>query len=403
MIEQPPPPTKTHFQTLILGGGTAGIAVAARLCRALEEPDVAILEPADKHHYQPLWTLVGAGVVKKEQSERPESSLIPAGAVWIKGAARGVLPEENTVLTDGGERLTYDFLVVAAGIQLDWDGIEGCGESLGRAGVCSNYSWESVDSTWESIRGFGGGTAIFTHPATPIKCGGAPQKIMYLAADYWRKNPPAHPYEIVFGIATPAIFSVPHYARTLVRVARRYGIEVLYRHDLTAIDRTRRTVRFKRLDRGDEVERAYSLLHVTPPMGAPDFIAKSALANGEGWAEADKHTLQHPRFANVFCLGDASSLPTSKTGAAIREQAPVLARNLLAAARSAPLEARYDGYTSCPLVTGYGKLVLAEFDYEGRLRETFPFDQNQERLSMYWLKRFLLPRFYWDWMLKGRG
>ena len=377
--------------------------MASRLCKGLETPDVAIFDPSDKHYYQPLWTLVGGGVMDKEESEHSQASVIPDGATWIKQGIAEILPEENAVLTRSGERFTYDYLVVAPGIQVDWTKIPGLAENVGRDGLCSNYSYETVDSTWESIRNFRGGSAIFTHPATPIKCGGAPQKIMYLAADYWKKNPPAHPYEILFCIATPTIFAIPDYAASLVKVAERYGIKTLYQHDLSAIDPTNKRATFKRLAAGDEIELSYSMMHVTPPMSSPDFVKRSPLANAGGWADADKHTLQHPNYANVFCIGDASSLPISKTGAAIRKQAPALVENLLAAIHSRPLLAKYDGYTSCPLVTGYGKLILAEFDYDGNRMETFPFDQNQERLSMYLLKRHLLPRFYWDGMLKGRA
>jgi sulfide:quinone oxidoreductase len=141
---------------------------------------------------------------------------------------------------------------------------------------------------------------------------------------------------------------------------------------------------------------------VVPPQSAPDFIKKSELADKAGWVEVHKHTLQHARFPNVFSLGDCSSLPCSRTGAAIRKQAPVLVENLLAQRAGHKLVASYDGYASCPLVTGYGKLILAEFDYDGRPQESFPFDQSQERYSMYALKAYGLPEMYWNGMLRGR-
>jgi sulfide:quinone oxidoreductase len=226
---------------------------------------------------------------------------------------------------------------------------------------------------------------------------------MYLAADYWRKHPPKGEYKVVFCIANPKIFAVEKYAQALLRVVDRYGIEVRYRHDLTSIDPTSKQATFKRLDTGDEVTLAYSMMHVTPPMSAPDFIKRSPLANDQGWVAVDKETLQHPEFKNVFSLGDASALPTSKTGAAIRKQAPTLVANLLAVMNGRAPESRYNGYTSCPLVTGYGKLVMAEFDYDGKPQETFPIDQGKERLSMYLVKKYILPRLYWDGMLKGRA
>ena len=392
-----------HHTVLIVGAGAGGLTVAARLGRARAGLDVAVLDPSDKHYYQPLWTLVGGGAAKKASTERSQASVMPKNAKWIRDAATEFLPEENAVMTRSGRRLTYDYLVVAAGIQLDWGSIPGLEGNIGRRGLCSNYSYETVDSTWDAIRGFEGGNAIFTHPNTPIKCGGAPQKIMYLAAEYWAKRPPRNPYKIIFCIASPSIFAVKRYADTLLTVVERHGIDVRYRNNLKAIDPDSKTATFERLDDGDDYELEYGMMHVTPPMSAPDFIKKSPLANDGGWVDVGQTTLQHAKFSNVFSLGDASGLPTSKTGAAIRKQAPALVGNLLAVIDGKAVTPRYDGYTSCPLVTGYGKLVMAEFDYDGNAQETFPVDQSKERRSMYFVKKHLLPRLYWNGMLKGRA
>jgi sulfide:quinone oxidoreductase len=396
-------PSDGHHQVLIVGGGAGGLTVAARLGKARRGLDVAVLEPSDKHYYQPLWTLVGGGAVKKESTERSEASVMPKNAKWIRDGAAEFFPEENAVRTTSGARLTYDHLVVAPGIQIDWGKIPGLEENVGKGGLCSNYSYETVDSTWRTIREFEGGNAIFTHPNTPIKCGGAPQKIMYLAAEYWEKHPPRSPYKIIFCIASPSIFAVKRYADTLLKVVERHGIEVRYKHDLSSIDAAAKKATFTRLDGEPDVELDYGMMHVTPPMSAPDFIKASPLAGEGGWVDVDKTTLQHPKYPNVFTLGDASGLPTSKTGAAIRKQAPALVGNLLAAIDGRGVTPRYDGYTSCPLVTGYGKLVMAEFDYDGNAQETFPVDQSKERLSMYLVKKHLLPKLYWNGMLKGRA
>jgi sulfide:quinone oxidoreductase len=396
-------PRKDHYQVLIAGGGTAGITVAAQLRRKLKPYDVAIVEPATKHYYQPLWTLVGAGVFPKELSQREESAFIPRGAAWIRDRVAEFRPAENCVLTAGGRKLTYDFLVVALGIQIDWDQIPGLADSLGRGGVCSNYSYRHVDYTWQCLREFAGGKAVFTMPNTAVKCGGAPQKIMYLAEDYFRRAKVRDKVQMVYAAPQDKIFAIEKYRKTLERVIARKQIDVRYKHNLVALHPDKKEAVFERLDTQEQVKLTYDMIHVTPPMSAPDVIKHSPLANSGGWAEADKFTLQHPRFANVFALGDASGLPTSKTGAAIRKQAPVVVKNLLAAIRGQPLPAKYDGYTSCPVVTGYGRLVLAEFDYEGQPAETFPFDQSKERLSMYLLKAYALPRLYWDGMLRGRA
>jgi sulfide:quinone oxidoreductase len=321
---------------------------------------------------------------------------------WIRDAVAAFEPEANAVVTRDGTRITYDHLVVAVGIQLDWHKIEGLDGQLGKGGIVSNYRYDLVETTWRALSTFEGGTALFTFPSTPIKCAGAPQKIMYLADDHLRSRGVRDRSRIVFASAGAKIFGVERYARTLRKVVERKGIETLFRHDLVAVRPGAREAVFRHCDQGHEVVIPYNLLHVVPPQSAPDVVKQSALADRAGWVEVDKHTLQHLRFPNVFSLGDTSSLPTSRAGAAIRKQAPVLVENLLAHQDGAPLTGHYDGYASCPLVTGYGKLVLAEFDYDGNPAESFPFDQSQERYSMYALKAYALPELYWNAMLRGR-
>ncbi|WP_010498475.1 NAD(P)/FAD-dependent oxidoreductase [Paenibacillus elgii] len=393
-----------HYSVVIAGGGTAGISVAARLARASRalRGRIALIDPAAKHYYQPLWTLVGAGAAKKEETERDMASLIPEGVDWIQEAVASFAPEDNRLLTQPGRAVSYDCLVVAAGLEIDWGRIKGLKQALGLDGVCSNYAYETVDSTWDAIRNFQGGTAIFTHPNTPVKCGGAPQKIMYLADDYFRKSGVRDRSNVIFASAKDVIFDVPKYARTLEQVIRRKKIETKYRTHLIELRPGAKQAVFEHLGTKEQEVLSYDMIHVTPPMQAPAFIRESPLADKGGWVDVDPSTLQHKAYPNVFGLGDCSNLPTSKTGAAVRKQAPVVERNVLAFLQGGPLNGSYDGYTSCPLVTGYNRLVLAEFDYNLTPQETFPFDQSKERLSMYLLKKNLLPVMYWNGMLKGR-
>jgi sulfide:quinone oxidoreductase len=388
---------------LIVGGGAGGVTVAARLLRSLPDADVAIVDPAEYHYYQPLWTLVGGGMFPREASRRRQADVIPPGATWVQDAAQKFLPGESAVVTRDGTRLEYDFLVVAPGLRVQWDAVEGLEEALATPGVCSNYSYDTVPRTWDAIRTFGGGKALFTHPAGAVKCGGAPQKICYLAEDYWRRAGRRDACEVTFASANDRIFAVDRYARTLERVLERKGIVAHFKLNLVAVRSAQREAVFRRAGSDEEAVLPYDLLHVTPPMGPPACVAQSPLADAEGWVDVDKYSLQHRRYANVFGLGDASNLPTSKTAAAIRKQAPVVVENLLAAADGGPLTAKYDGYTSCPIVTGYDSLVLAEFDYDKRPCETFPVDQSQERFSMLALKKYALPALYWHGMLKGRA
>ncbi len=395
-----------HHQIVIIGGGNAGISTAAQLLRKNRALDIAIVDPADKHYYQPAWTLVGGGAFDIQKTVRSEASVMPKGVTWIKEKATGFAPEQNQVNLESGP-LTYDYLIVCPGIQLNWGAIKGLPETLGKNNVCSNYSFESAPYTFECLRIFKGGTALFHNPSTPVKCGGAPHKIMYLAADYFRKHGMLDKADIQYWSGAAKLFAVPKYEKTLLQVVKRGNIKLNLMYNLTEIDGPNKRATFVGFgeDNKDEVrEVSFDMIHVTPPQSAPDFVRNSTLVNSAGWVDVDKGTLQHVRHANIFSLGDAAGLPISKTGAAIRKQAPVVVQNLLDMMAGRQPSANYMGYTSCPLVTGYGKLVLAEFDYDNTPMETFPFDQSKERWTMYQLKREVRCRgMYWGAILKGDG
>ena len=391
-------------QILIIGGGNAGLSTASKLLLKNRNLDIAIIEPSDKHYYQPAWTLVGGGTYDIADTVRDEADFIPKGSTWIKDSVASFQPEQNTVTTAGGQVIGYQYLIVCPGIQLNWNQIEGLAETLGKNGVCSNYSFQLAPYTFECLENLHSGTAIFTAPGTAVKCGGAPQKIMYLAGDYLRRHGLTDQVNVEFCTAGGVIFGIEKYAKTLRKVAERYRIGLHFKHDLIRVDGDKKQATFK-VTAPDgavsEVTKAFDMLHVTPPQSAPDFVRNSPLANENGWVDVDKFTLQHKKYPNVFSLGDASGMPNSKTGAAVRKQAPVLVDNLLAIIAGKTPEAKYNGYSSCPIVTAYGKLMLAEFDYDNKPTETFPFDQSKERRSMWVLKRYILPWLYWHRILQG--
>ncbi len=395
---------KNHFQVLIIGGGNAGISVAAQLLNKDPNLDITIIEPSEKHYYQPAWTLVGGGEFDVEDTIRNEADVMPEKAKWIQDRAVGFEPENNLVKTEKSGDFTYDYMVVAPGIQLNWHWVEGLQETLGKNNVCSNYAVDQCTYTWEIIRNFKGGTALFTSPGTPVKCGGAPQKIMYLASDHFKRKGILKNTNVEFCTAGSVIFGVKKYAVALQKVVDNYGIHPLFKHDLIKIDGLNKKAVFKVTDNSgktSEVTKDYDMIHVTPPQSAPDFIRNSPLVNEAGWVDVDKYTLRHNKYPNIFGIGDATSTPNAKTGAAVRKQAPVLVKNLLAVMKNRKLTGTYNGYGSCPLVTGVGKLILAEFDYNNEPQESFPFDQARERFSMYQLKKRVLPWMYWNKILKG--
>ena len=394
-----------HHQVLIVGGGAAGITVAARLKKARPALDIAILEPSSDHYYQPGWTLVGGGVFSLEQTRRNEASLIPAGVTWIRESVAGFAPENNSFSTSGGQTISYDALVLATAIKLNLDAIKGLPDALGKGGVCSNYSKDFAAYTWECIQNFKGGNAVFTCAPMPIKCPGAPQKIAYLADDAIKRDPAiAAKSKVIYATATPGIFGVPTYAAPLREVVARKGIDARYCHTLIEVRPASKEAVFRVSKEGEEPREEvinYELLHVTPPMAAPDVVAQSPLAAASGFVEVGKHNLQHVRFPNVFAIGDVSGMPNSKTAAAVRGQAPVLVTNLLAQLEGGQGQGSYDGYSCCPLITGYGKTIMAEFNYEQQPVPSFPLDPTKERWSMWVMKTAVLPWVYWNRMLKG--
>ncbi|MGA1034349.1 MAG: FAD-dependent oxidoreductase [Ilumatobacteraceae bacterium] len=389
---------------VIVGGGSAGITVAARLARR-GETDVAVIEPSDKHYYQPLWTLVGGGLASAAKTERTESSVMPKGVTWIRKAASAFRPDDNIVETSDGTEIEYDALIVCPGIQTDWDEMPGLTETLGRDGVSSNYRFDLAPKTWEFIRGLKSGTAVFTMPAGPIKCAGAPQKIAYLAADHWKREGVLGKIDVHLVLPTPRTFGIPAIADQLDKVVSRYGIHLHLSQEVTAIDSAAKTVTVTSLtDGGSTTTLDYDMAHVTPRQSAPDWIKSSPLSTGDakGYVEVDKHTMQHVRYPNVFALGDAGSTPNSKTGAAIRKQAPVVVANVLDQLASRPMSTSYDGYASCPIVTSDHEMLLAEFNYDFELTPSFPIiDQVKPRRDMWYLKKYGLPFIYWNLMLKG--
>lgn len=396
---------KTHFQIAIIGGGNAGISVAAQLLNKQKTLDIAIFDPSEKHYYQPAWTLVGGGVFDIKKTERSEKSVIPKNAKWIQESVETFDPENQRFKTKNGNEYSYDILIVAPGIQLNWNAIPGLEDSLGKNGVSSNYSFKHASYTFELIQNLKKGKAIFHNPDTPVKCGGAPHKIMYLAADYFRKHGVLKDISIEYWSGAAKLFAVPHYEKTLLEVVKRGNIHLHLSQKLLEIDGPNQRAFFAPIGEdpasGSWVD--YDMLHVVPPQSAPDFISQSSLANSAGWVDINPGTLQHNHYSTIFSLGDAAGLPTSKTGAAIRKQAPVLVQNVLSILKNQQPDSIYNGYTSCPLVTGYGKLVLAEFDYKNEPQETFPFDQSKERWSMYQLKKQVLPWMYWNKILTGKA
>ena len=432
-----------HHQVLIIGGGTAGIMVASQMLKKNPKIDIGLFEPAKTHYYQPAWTLVGANTYDYDKTARSMESVMPKGVTWYKEYVSNLDPENNKLSTKDGNEFTYDYLVVAPGLRMAPELVKGLPEAMDKGVVCSNYT--DPKHTWEVLKNFKGGTALFTQPTTPIKCGGAPQKIMYLAADYFKKNNLTDKTKVVFATPGSVIFGVKPIAKTLMNVVDRYDINLRFHHRLVEVDGENQIAWYELgkdimaggcvVIQGDNEEHLpldesiqynyhklgtiekdgrygikFDMMHLAPPQAAPKFVAESPLANEGGWVSVSDKTLQHTKYSNVFGLGDVAQLPTAKTGAAIRKQVPVVVGNILHLMKSNDLAGKeYKGYSSCPLVPGYGKMVLAEFTYgavfapDPKLKQ-FPLmisDSSVEHWRLWILKKYLLPYLYWSKMMKG--
>lgn len=405
-------PGQSH-RVVVVGGGTAGLAISHQLVRSgqFRQHDIAVVDPATWHHYQAGWTLVGGGLKNKEDLRRPLPSLVDPEIKYYQERVDSFAPDQNTITLSNNDRITYEHLVVAPGIKINYDSIAGLPELLAdpEAPVSSIYGYESCDKVFRMIDQHKSGKALFTHPAGVVKCAGAPQKIMWLALDRWKRsglynavNPDQSPIQINFATALPSMFGVPKYAAKLDELRQARGVDALFQHDLIAINGN--TATFASPDGKGKVKVDFDFLHAVPKMGPHVFVKDSPLANEAGFVDVCESTLRHKRYDNVWSAGDGSSLPTSKTTAAITSQAPILVKNLLAAVKGKQPAATYDGYTSCPLVTGYGKVLLAEFKYGGELKETFGrfgIDQSVPRRAFYHLKKDFFPWVYYKALVKG--
>ncbi|AMN55403.1 NAD(FAD)-dependent dehydrogenase [Labrenzia sp. CP4] len=405
-------PTETaedaRFDVVIVGGGAAGISVASSLLSRKSDLEIAIIDPADVHYYQPGWTMVGGGIFEASDTAKTMGSLIPKGVHWIKSAVAAFEPKDNAVVLDGCRVVKYGRLVVCPGLKLDWHKVEGLVDTLGKNGVTSNYRYDMAPYTWHLVQTMKAGRALFTQPPMPIKCAGAPQKAMYLSADHWLKSGTLDKIDIQFMNAGGVLFGVKDYVPALMDYVKRYDAGLNFFHNLVAVDGPGKKAVFEVKEPEKDprqVEVEFDMMHVTPPQTAPDFIRVSPLADAAGWVDVDQSTLRHKTFDNIWSLGDVMNAPNAKTAAAARKQAPVVAENIVSDIAGHSATAQYDGYGSCPLTVERGKIVLAEFGYGGTLLPSFPrwlVDGTKPTRTAWLLKERILPPIYWRAMLRGK-
>jgi sulfide:quinone oxidoreductase len=409
-----------YHEVVVIGGGNAGLSVAGRL-RRYGVSDVAVIEPRDHHLYQPMFSHVAGGTAPAHIATRPQGTVTPKGVHWIKDRVETIDPDEKTVALTSGRTLSYGQLVVCPGIQKDWGAVDGLREAMDSPVGVSNYEFEYAQKASAVLRDVRSGTVVFTQPSGPATCAAASQKPMYLACDYWRARGVLDDIRVVLVVPTPTPFGMPLVDAELERKIAEYGIEVHYGRELVAVDAAAKTVTIAASapqdgpDRGQDGEPtepreqiAYDVLHAVPPQSAPDWLASTGLAepgNRGGFVEVDSLTLRHPRFPDVWALGDAAATINSKSGGALRQQTKVLAKNLAAALAGKPLPEVYNGYSVCPFTVSRTTVVLAEFDDRYRPKPSIPFWTGlaKESHGTFIADRYVLPWVYWNLILQGRA
>lgn len=405
---------------VIIGGGAAGISMAARLKRLLKNPDITIIDPSDRQYYQPGFTLIAGGVYGADDVWKPQDECIPDDVKWIKDSVTLVHPAQNRVETLRSGILDYDYLVLAPGIQINWDKVEGISlDTLGAGNAHSIYDHRGAQLTWPAMKEFAekGGRGIFCDTYTKHKCGGAPKKICLLSWDNARKNGTTDRLDMTYYTAETQLYDVPYFTTRLEEIYRERNIPVETEVRLKGIDTHAKRAYFERITTVDGQKTStpftedYDFMHFMAPQSAPDFVRESGLSwtegklAADGWAMVDQQTLIHKTYPNIISLGDCAGIPTSKTSAAVRKQVPIAVENLIATMEGRRPEAIYDGYAACPIVTDYGHVLLCEFDYDKNPKISFPFslfDMSKEQWVAWILKVYILKPFYFHMMLKGR-
>ncbi|ODT11984.1 MAG: pyridine nucleotide-disulfide oxidoreductase [Microbacterium sp. SCN 70-18] len=392
-----------RHRVVVIGGGNGGVSVAARL-RRRGVTDIAIVEPRGAHHYKPLFSHVAGGTARASETVRSQRSVIPPGVRWIRDAVAEVHPEDHAVSLSDGTRVEYDQLIVSPGIQLDWDRIPGLTAALDTPAVSSHYRFDLAKKTSRLLRDVTSGTVVFVQPDGPASCAGAGQKPMYQACDYWRARGVLDAIRVVLVVPTRSVFLAPFDAELERKIAE-YGIELRTSTTLAAVDGETQTVTLE--GPGGREELAFDVLNVEPPQSAPDWLKASALpAEGDdgGFVEVDPETLRHPRFPDVWAIGDAAASSNSKCGGALRKQTWAVAENVAAVLAGRQASARYDGYGVCPFTVSRSSVVWAEFDDHGAQKPTIPFFRGMYRESrLSWIAdRHILPWVYWNLILTGR-
>jgi sulfide:quinone oxidoreductase len=398
------PGHQQHHRVVVIGGGNGGLSVAGRLERMGVE-DVVVVEPRSEHLYKPLFSHIAGGTAPGSVAVREQGAVMPKRVGWVQDAVTAIEPAEDSVLLASGGRLTYEHLIVSAGIQHDWGAVPGLADAMKTPSASSHYEYDLALKSSALLRAVRSGTVIFVQPARPASCAGAAQKPMYLACDYWQKTGVLDDVHVIMLVPDDTVFGIPEIDRELERKIAEYGIDLRTGIEMTEVDAANRLITVRQRGRELPEKLSYDVLNVEPPQSAPDWLENLAGADTGGFVEVDPRTLRHRRHPNVWALGDAAATTNSKSGGALRKQTLALARNLVSVLGGRPPTVQYDGYSVCPFTVSRSTVVFAEFNDRYALKPTIPFWKGlaKERRLTWIFDRHVLPWVYWHMILKGRA
>ncbi len=385
-----------------MGGGNAGISLAARLIRDGVQ-DVTIVAPQPVHRYKPLLNYVGGGQATMADLERPMADVIPGGCRWVRDSVEAVDPAAMTVHTRGAGTLRCSTLVLCPGLGEDWDATPGLQSAYADGWAASTYVPGSAPQVWPRLSSLRGGSVVFTVPPEPASCGPTALKPLLMACDHWQRSGVLSSLEVRLVLPGTTATGVPRADEILERTFASYGIEVL------------RETRIERVDwdvhaltvasgTGRRLLEDVAFAHAVPHYRAPGWIADAGLAAepAPGLVDIDPHTLRARGHESIWAIGDAADVATRPSGGALRPQVDILARNIAAARNGKPMQ-RYDGYTVVPITLSRRKLMLVEVDRDGRSSPSVPFvDPVRPRRVTWLVDRYVLPVLYFRRILRGR-
>jgi sulfide:quinone oxidoreductase len=390
---------------VILGGGTGGTIMANKLRKTLskEEWEITVVDKDKTHYYQPGFLFIPFGIYGKDDVIKPKANFIPSGVKLVFQEIDKIEPSENKVILGDGQILNYDYLIVTTGTNIDIDETPGLNDKLWRKDIFDFYTLDGAVELRKRLRDWEGGELVVNIAEMPFKCPVAPLEFTFLADAYFTEIGIRDKVNITYATPLPGAFTKPKASKMLGELLEEKNINVVPDFYLEKVDNEN-----KKIVSYDEREIPFDILSIVPVNAGSSIVERSGMGDDLNYIPTDKHTLQSKNYENVFVLGDASDIPTSKAGSVVHFAADVLYENLLSAIEGRPLNAKFDGHANCYIETGHGKGSIIDFNYDTEpLPGTFPLPGVGpfgllQNTKMNHYGKILFRWIYWHILLKGK-